>query len=158
MSEGEILHRRAGTDAYAETREVIQNFLIGENGGLFSGLIDEIAAHGTCSGKFSDANIERECPFQRGQRRLELIGLPGIVKWLQTFGARADPKEPPADLLSFLNSSHVTVAKLKLELTDRGIKISSSSLRKSEIADAIYAHVLSNVDGYVNQVDGRRMP
>ena len=79
-----------------------------------------------------------------------MVGLPGIVTWLQTFGARTDSKEPPTDLLSFLKSTHVTVAKLKLESTYRGIKISSSE-RKSAIADAVYEHVLSNLDGYVNQ-------
>jgi len=71
------------------TREVIQFFLIGQDGGIFSCITDEIAAHGACSGKFAHGNIPREFPFQRGQSRLELVGLPGIVTWLQTFGARA---------------------------------------------------------------------
>ena len=153
------MQERAGTDAFAETREVIQKFLVGKDGGLFSGIIDELAAHGACSGKFANANIPRGCPFQRGQKRLELIGIPGIVKWLQTFGPRCDPKGQPDDILTFLCSRHVTIENnLKPELRYRGITVPSTSTKKSDLAAAIVKHVLSNLDGYVNKVDGSRMP
>ena len=81
---------------------------------------------------------------------LKLFLLNHYSKFRDVLPFVADSQEPPTDLHSFLKSNHVTVAKLKLESTYRGIKISNYE-RKSAIANAVYAHVLSNLYGYVNQ-------